>query len=61
MAKELKTLDDFQKEAAVEVMTFIQEKDIDSAEMETNTEWKLLMVNKFKILKKIELKCSLKN
>lgn len=44
MAKTNGLVDD-QMSAAMELMVFIQEEDIDSAEMDTNTEWKKTMVN----------------
>lgn len=37
-------LNDEQTTAVVDLMQFIQDHDIDSAEMDTNTEWKESMV-----------------
>lgn len=39
-------LDDEQKTAVVELMQFIRDQDLSSAEMDTNTEWKHNMVLK---------------
>lgn len=49
MAKKI-GLSDEQTKAAIDLMTFIREQNVDSAEMDTNIEWKQSMVNSYEIV-----------